>query len=102
VPLSEKIKKLEHRLIGNSFILAGPANSGKESHVLWLGKDLNQDNDAVETHLITIDCRICESDSQFLAALTRELRLFFGESILSKHIVIGETLINLAGLNKEF
>lgn len=78
VPLSDKIKKYEHRLIGNSLVIAGPANSGKESHVLWLGKDLNQDKEGVETHLITIDCRIYESDAQFLSCLTRELRIFLG------------------------
>jgi hypothetical protein len=30
------------------------------------------------------------------------MRIFFGESVLSKHIVINEAALNLTGLNKEF
>ena len=102
VPLSDKIRHYEHKLSGNSFVVVGPSNSGKESHVLWLAKDVNDDREGVETHLITIDCRIYESDYQFLNALTREMRIFLGENVLSKHIVINEVTLNLAGLNKEF
>jgi hypothetical protein len=57
VPLCEKILKYENNLNGNSFVLVGPASSGKESHVLWLAKDID-DSDGMETHLITIDCRL--------------------------------------------
>ena len=88
VPISDKILKYENNLSGNSLIIVGPASSGKESHVLWLARDVNENIEGVETNLITIDCRIYETDTQFLNALTRELRTFFGESVLSKHIII--------------
>jgi Cdc6-like AAA superfamily ATPase len=71
VPLSEKLLKYENNLSGNSFIIVGPASSGKESHVLWLAKDINDNSEGVETHIITIDCRIYDTDNQFLNALTR-------------------------------
>jgi hypothetical protein len=32
----------ENNLRGNSIVLTGPANSGKESHIMWLCKGLNQ------------------------------------------------------------
>jgi hypothetical protein len=88
VPLSDKIRNYEHKLLGNSFMVVGPANSGKESHILWLAKDLQEEKEGAETHIITIDCRIYETDYHFLNALTREMRIFFGESVISKHIVI--------------
>lgn len=48
-----------------------------------------------------MDCRIYESDAQFLQYLTRELRVLLGENTIAKHIMISETTINLPGLNKE-
>lgn len=47
-----------------------------------------------------MDCRIYESDVQFLQYITRELRVVLGENTINKHITIAETTINLPGLNK--
>jgi hypothetical protein len=47
IPLSEKLKDYEGNLSGNSFILAGPANSGKNSHILWLSSFLALDRDSL-------------------------------------------------------
>lgn len=43
VPLSDKIRQYEHKLVGNSFMVVGPANSGKESHIHWLAKDFQEE-----------------------------------------------------------
>lgn len=102
VPLSDKIEKLRSKLRGSSFILVGSASGGKESHLAWLTHIENNHLERPEIETITINCLTAETDTLFLQCLTRQMRAFLGEGVISKHIVINETTLNLQGLNKEF
>ena len=102
VPLSDKIEKLRSKLRGSSFILVGSASGGKESHLAWLTHHENSNPERPELETITINCLTAETDTLFLQCLTREMRAFLCEGVVSKHIVINETTLNLQGLNKEF
>lgn len=47
VPLCERLKHFENNLSGNGLVLVGAASGGKDSHILWLSKYLNEDKESI-------------------------------------------------------
>ena len=87
VPLGEANKAIGNsKLIGETFIISGPAQSGKSSLVYWVLRD---DPDTV---IVTVDCSLYKTDLQFIQRLTKDLGEKIGASSLDRRVVASENI----------
>lgn len=69
MPLGETYSnKIDGRLVGRTYIISGPAQSGKTSLVYWALR-----HDKGETAIVVVDCSIHRTEMQFIQKLAREV-----------------------------
>lgn len=69
VPLGQAYSsKVDGRIVGHTYIISGPAQSGKTSLVYWALR-----HDEGETAIVVVDCAIYKTEMQFIQKLAREV-----------------------------
>ena len=87
VALGETSKDIaKSRLVGETFIILGLAQSGKASLVYWALRD------DPDTAIVTIDCSLYRTEMQFIQRLTKELGEKIGAHGLDRRVVANETI----------
>lgn len=87
VSLGEANAKIDDRLIGETYIINGPAQSGKTSLVYWA---LRNDHD--RTAIVTVDCELYRTEMQFIQKLTREVGERIGVAGLDRRAVASDNI----------
>lgn len=82
VPIGEANSKIDGKIVGETYIINGPAQSGKASLVYWA---LRNDNN--RTAIVTVDCLLYRTEMQFIQKLTREIGEQIGAPGLDKRTV---------------
>ena len=84
---------MEEQLEGRSFILMGPAHSGKTAALHWLTRNADESQ-----HTIWLDCRLWQTDTAFIGQLVEEVSLIFKRQLM-RNVVIREN-VSFKELNK--
>jgi len=87
VSLGEAYNKVDEKIVGDTYIINGPAQSGKTSLVYWALR-----NDGEKTVIATIDCSLYRTDIQFIQKLTREVGEKLGVPNLDKRAIASENI----------
>lgn len=87
VSLGEPYLKADNRLLSDTHIINGPAQSGKTSLVYWSLR-----NDSDRTAIATIDCSLYRTDVQFIQKLTREVGHKLGVPNLDHRAIASENI----------
>lgn len=69
VPLGQAYStKIDGKIVGQTYIISGPAQSGKTSLVYWALR-----HDYGDTAIVVVDCAIYRTEMQFIQKLAREV-----------------------------
>jgi|JI9StandDraft_1071089.scaffolds.fasta_scaffold185745_1 Cdc6-like AAA superfamily ATPase len=79
--------KVDGRLVGHTYIINGPAQSGKTSLVFWALR-----HDEMETAIVVVDCAIYRTEMQFIQKLAREVGEQIGMGGLDRRAVAQENI----------
>ena len=77
---------MDGRLIGETYIISGPAQSGKASLLYWA---LRNDE---RVQIVSVDCALHRTEMQFIQKLTREIGEQIGLKGLDKKAIIQENI----------
>jgi hypothetical protein len=87
VALGEASKEIaSSTLTGKTFVITGPAQSGKACLVYWALRD------DPNTAIVTVDCSLYRTEMQFIQRLTKELGEKIGARGLDRRVVANETI----------
>ena len=88
VPLSDLYNlRIDAKLVGQTFVINGPAQSGKTSLIYWALR-----YDEGETAVVVVDCLLYRTEMQFIQKLARELGEQIGVSGLDRRAVAQENI----------
>lgn len=79
--------KVDNRIVGHTYVVNGPAQSGKTSLVYWALR-----HDEMETAIVVVDCAIYKTEMQFIQKLAREIGEQLGIAGLDKRAITQENI----------
>lgn len=80
--MGESYSSKVDRLVGHTYVINGPAQSGKTSLVYWALR-----HDERETAIVVVDCAIYRTEIQFIQKLTKEVGEQLGIPGLDKRAI---------------
>lgn len=86
VQLQQSVAVIDGNVIGNTFIITGPSQSGKASLVYWALRN----HPAV--HIVAIDCMLYRTELQFIQKLAKDVGQILAMKEIDKKIIYNENI----------